>query len=73
MGWVNWLVYIASFFIPIFGFISFWVFGAKGTKADKEIAKGSMIASFFGLVLYILFATLGITVFGFLWQGTSVF
>jgi hypothetical protein len=73
MGWVNWLVYIASFFVPLFGFVSFWVFSAKGTKADKEIAKGTMIASFFGLVLYVILAALGVTMFRFLWQGTGVF
>ena len=25
MGWVKYLVYIASFFVPVFGFITFWV------------------------------------------------
>ena len=65
MGWVNWLVYITSFFVPVFGFITFWVFSAKG---DKKTAKWAMVAGFFGLVLYVLLATLGVTVFGFLWQ-----
>jgi hypothetical protein len=68
MAWVNWLVYIASFFIPVFGFITFWVFGAKG---DDELARGSMIAAFFGLVVYIILTVLGVTVFHFLWQGVS--
>ena len=68
MGWVNWLIYIASFFIPVFGFITFWVFSAKGGKVDKEIAKWAMVAGFFGLVLYVILATLGVTVFSFLWQ-----
>jgi hypothetical protein len=68
MGWVKWLVYIASFFIPIFGFITFWVFSAMGNKGDKEIARWSMVASFFGLVLYVILAALGLTVFSFLWQ-----
>lgn len=65
MGWVKWLVYIASFFVPVFGFITFWVLFGK----DEEISKNSMIASFFGLLLYIILAAIGVTVFNFLFQG----
>jgi len=65
MGWVKWLVYIASFFVPIFGFITFWVTYGK----DQEISRGSMIASFIGLVVYIILAAVGVTMFNFLFQG----
>ena len=67
MGWVKWLVYIASFFIPLFGFITFWVFSWRGDE-PKEIAKWAMVASFFGVVLYVILAALGVTMFKFLWQ-----
>lgn len=69
MGWVKWLVYIASFFIPIFGFVTFWVLFGK----DEEISKNSMIASFFGMVVYIILAAVGVTVFNFLFQGMMPF
>jgi len=65
MGWVKWLVYIASFFVPVFGFVTFWVLFGK----DEEISKNSLIASFFGLLLYIILAAVGVTMFNFLFQG----
>ena len=65
MGWVKWLVYIASFFVPVFGFITFWVTYGK----VEAISKGTMIASFFGLVVYIILAAIGVTMFEFLFQG----
>ncbi len=68
MGWVNWLVYIASFFVPVFGFITFWVFAGRSDEL-KAISKGAVIAGFFGLLLYIILAALGITMFQFLWPG----
>ena len=69
MGWTKWLVFIASFFIPVFGFITFWVSMGK----DEEISRGSMIASFFGMVVYIILAAIGVTVFNFLFQGMGQF
>lgn len=65
MGWVKWLVYIASFFVPVFGFVTFWVLFGK----DEELSKNSLIASFFGLLLYIILAAVGVTMFNFLFQG----
>ena len=65
MGWIKWLIYIASFFVPIFGFITFWVTYGK----DEEICKGTMIASFCGMVVYIILAAVGVTMFNFLFQG----
>lgn len=72
MGWVKWLVYIASFFVPVFGFITFWVLAGRSDDM-AEVSKGAMIASFFGLVLYIIMAILGVTMFNFLWQGMGQF
>jgi hypothetical protein len=69
MGWVKWLVYILSFFIPVFGFITFWVLFEK----EREISRNSMIASFFGVVIYIILAAVGVTIFNFLFQGMMPF
>ena len=68
MGWIKWLVYIASFFVPIFGFITFWVFAGKSDEL-REISKGAIIAGFFGIVAWIILAILGVTMFNFLFQG----
>jgi hypothetical protein len=72
MGWVRWLVYIASFFIPVFGFITFWVFAGR-TDELHDISRGCVIAGFFGLVLYVILAALGVTMFNFLFQGMGQF
>jgi hypothetical protein len=72
MGWVRWLVYIPSFFVPIFGFVTFWIFAGR-TDELQDISRGSMIAGFFGLVVYIILATLGVTMFNFLFQGMKPF
>ena len=72
MGWVKWLVYIASFFVPIFGFVTFWVFAGR-TDELREISKNAIIAGFFGLLLYIILAGVGVTIFEFLWQGMKQF
>jgi len=70
MGWVRWLVYIVSFFVPVFGFVTFWVFSGRQNELE-DVAKWSMTAAFIGAVIYIIFAALGVTVFGDLWQGMS--
>ncbi len=72
MGRVKWLVYILSFFIPLFGFVTFWVFSGGGNE-QKSLGKAAMIASFCGVVLYIILAALGVTVLRFLWQGMGLF
>ena len=72
MGCVKWLVFIASFFIPVFGFITFWVLAGRDEEMTG-VSKGAMIAGFFGLVLYIILATLGVTMFNFLFQGMLPF
>jgi len=68
MGWVKWLVYIVSFFIPPFGFVTFWVFSGRQNELE-HVAKWSMAAAFIGVVVYIILAALGVTLFGDLRQG----
>jgi len=70
MGWVKWLVYIVSFFMPVFGFITFWVFSGRQNELE-DVGKCSMIAAFIGAVVYIVLAALSITMFGDLWQGMN--
>jgi len=66
MGLAKWLVYILSFFIPIFGFITFWVFsGRDGDLA--AVARMSLIASFIGVILWIILAAVGVTMFEIPW------
>ncbi len=59
---VRWLVYIAAFFIPVFGWVTFWVFSGREPEL-KVIARGSMIASFVGTVRLISLAAVGLTMF----------
>ncbi len=70
MGWVKWLVYIVSFFIPVFGFVTFWVFSGRQNELE-DVGKCSMIAAFIGAAVYIILATLGVTLFGYAWQSMS--
>ena len=66
MSRVKWLVYILSFFLPVFGFVTFWVFaGREGELGD--VARNSMLASFVGIVLLIILATVGVTIFDIPW------
>jgi hypothetical protein len=60
MGVTAWLSYILSFFVPVFGFISFWVFLGREDEADT-IGKGCFIAAFIGLIVYIVLAAIGIS------------
>ena len=57
---VRWLVYIVAFFLPVFGWITFWVFSGREPEL-KVIARGSMIASFVGVILLIILAAVGVT------------
>ena len=68
MGAVQWLVYILSFFIPPVGFITFWVFAGKQEEELKRVAQWSLIASFIGVVVYLILAAAGISL-GFLGIG----
>ena len=66
MSRVKWLVYILSFFLPVFGFVTFWVFaGREGELSD--VARNSMLASFVGVVLLVILAAIGVTIFEIPW------
>jgi len=68
MQWlrVRWLVYIVAFFLPVFGWITFWVFSGREPEL-KVIARGAMIASFVGVILLIILAAVGVTIFRIPW------
>jgi len=57
---VRWLVYIVAFFLPVFGWVTFWVFSGREPEL-KVIARGSMIASFAGVILLVILAAVGVT------------
>jgi len=63
---VSWLVYIVSFFLPPFGWITFWVFSGRDPEL-KIIARGAMIASFIGIILLIILAAIGTTMYTIPW------
>jgi len=66
MGYVKWLVYILSFFLPVFGFVTFWVnAGREGELGD--VAKNSMLASFAGVVLLVILGIIGVSIFDIPW------
>ncbi|MFC2044871.1 hypothetical protein ACFLT8_06775 [Chloroflexota bacterium] len=62
MGRSKWLVHILSFFIPIFGFVTFWVLAGRGDELN-DIARNSLIASFIGVILLVILAAVGFTMF----------
>ena len=70
MGSVKWLVYILSFFIPIFGFITFWVLAGKEGELNV-VARTSLIVSFIGVVLLVILAAVGVTMFQIPWGLTG--
>jgi hypothetical protein len=68
LGWVQYLVYILSFFFPPFGFITFWVFSGR----EEELAmvgKWSVLAGFIGVIIWCLVAAFGLAPHRFLWPG----
>ena len=67
---IQWLVYILSFFIPPVGFITFWVFAGRQGEELNRVAQWSMVASFIGVIVWIILVAVGITV-GFLGIGLA--
>jgi hypothetical protein len=63
---VSWLVYIVAFFLPPFGWVTFWVFSGRDPEL-KIIARGAMIASFIGIILLIILGTIGTTMYTIPW------
>ncbi len=76
MGAAAWLAYILSFFIPIFGFVSFWVFSGREDEVDT-VGRRCLIAGFIGLVVYVIAAAVGISfgvaVFKPIWESVWPF
>jgi hypothetical protein len=68
LGWVQYLVYILSFFFPPFGFVTFWVFSGREEEL-RMVGKWSMLAAFIGVVVWCLVAALGLAPHRFLWPG----
>jgi len=66
MGWVQWLAYIISFFLPPFGFITFWVLAGKEPELGV-VGRNSLIASFIGVIVLIILAAVGVTMFRIPW------
>jgi len=66
MGLAKWFVYILSFFLPIFGFVTFWAFVGRGDELNV-VAVNSLIASFVGVAVLITVAAVGLTMFEIPW------
>jgi uncharacterized membrane protein len=66
MGAARWLAYILSFFIPLFGFVTFWVFSGRQGELE-DIAKISLVCSFVGVILLVILAAVGVTMFEIPW------
>jgi len=66
MSWVKWLVYILSFFLPVFGFVTFWVFAGREGELG-EVARHSMLASFIGVILLVILGIIGVSMFDIPW------
>ncbi len=69
IGWVKWLVYIISFFIPPVGLITFWVFLGRVDEETKTMAKWSLVAAFIGCVVWVILSAVGVTMHQMLWRG----
>ena len=59
---VKWLVFILSFLVPPFGFVTFWVLLGKQDEELRRVARGSLIASFIGAIVGIILVALGVSI-----------
>jgi hypothetical protein len=55
MGWIKYLLYIMSFFVPPVGLISFWVFSGRELEL-KTMGKWAFFAAFIGFIAWVVFA-----------------
>jgi hypothetical protein len=55
LGWVKYLVYIMSFFIPPVGVVTFWVFLGRGEELG-DAGKWSFVFAFAGAVVCLIVA-----------------
>jgi len=62
MSAVRWLVYVLSFLVPPFGFVTFWVLIGKQEEELKRVARMSLIASFIGAIVGIILIAVGIRI-----------
>jgi len=62
MSAVQWLVYVLSFLVPPFGFVTFWVLIGKQEEELKCVARRSLIASFIGAIVGIILIAVGISI-----------
>ncbi len=67
LGWVKYLLYIVSFFIPPVGIISLWVFAGRPDEELKMHAKWCMLAAFIGIVVYVILGAIGVSMRD--WRG----
>ena len=56
VGWVKYLVYIMSFFIPPVGIITFWIFTGRIEEELRNIARWAFLAAFIGIVVCVIAA-----------------
>jgi hypothetical protein len=68
MGWVKYLLYIMSFFIPPVGVITFWVLMGREEELTT-IAKWAFLSAFIGFVVWIIVAIIGGTTYQMFWPG----
>lgn len=71
IGWVQYLVYILSFFFPPIGVITFWVFSGRNDEMSV-VGKWSLLAAFIGIVICCIVAAVGIAPHCLLWPGMGV-
>jgi hypothetical protein len=71
ISWIQYLVYIVSFLFPPFGFVTFWVFSGREEEL-KIIGKWSMLAAFVGMLVWCIFAGIGMAPHRFLWPGMGM-
>ena len=69
LGWVQYLVYILSFFFPPIGLVTFWVFSGRDDEELPMIAKWSLLAAFIGVVVWCIVTAFGMAPHRFLWPG----
>ena len=68
IGWIQYLIYIMSFFIPPVGLVTFWVFSGRDEEL-RTIGKWSALAAFVGLALWAILCAVGFATRHCCWSG----
>ena len=71
IGWVQWLTYILSFFVPPFGVITFWIFSGRDEE-QRRVGKWCLVLAFAGVVVWAICGFLGLTFHRFFWHGMGM-